>query len=59
MEQQDMQIGLATICIGLGQGIVTIIERVKYTNLMYKNSRFGGDFLLWFSQDFININFKA
>jgi hypothetical protein len=44
------------MCIGLEQGIVTIIERVKCTNLMYKNPRFGGDFLLWFSQDFININ---
>jgi acetyl-CoA acyltransferase len=28
MEQQDTQIGLATMCIGLGQGISTIIERV-------------------------------
>lgn len=28
MEQQDAQIGLATMCIGLGQGIATIIERV-------------------------------
>ena len=28
MEQQDTQIGLATMCIGLGQGITTIIERV-------------------------------
>ncbi len=28
MEQQDPQIGLATMCIGLGQGIATIIERV-------------------------------
>ena len=28
MEQQDSQIGLATMCIGLGQGISTIIERV-------------------------------
>jgi len=28
MEQQDMQIGLTTMCIGLGQGIATIIERV-------------------------------
>ncbi|WP_288366050.1 hypothetical protein, partial [uncultured Acinetobacter sp.] len=25
---QDTQIGLATMCIGLGQGIATIIERV-------------------------------
>ena len=28
MEQQDTQFGLATMCIGLGQGIATIIERV-------------------------------
>lgn len=28
MEQQNTQIGLATMCIGLGQGIATIIERV-------------------------------
>ncbi|OOS07446.1 3-ketoacyl-CoA thiolase [Moraxella cuniculi DSM 21768] len=28
MEQQDTQLGLATMCIGLGQGISTIIERV-------------------------------
>ncbi|WP_445116761.1 acetyl-CoA C-acyltransferase FadA [Acinetobacter sp. WZC-1] len=28
MEQQDTQVGLATMCIGLGQGIATIIERV-------------------------------
>ena len=28
IEQQDTQIGLATMCIGLGQGIATIIERV-------------------------------
>ena len=28
MEQQDTQIGLATMCIGVGQGIATIIERV-------------------------------
>ena len=28
MEQQDTQIGLATMCIGLGQGIATINERV-------------------------------
>jgi len=28
MKQQDTQIGLATMCIGLGQGIATIIERV-------------------------------
>ncbi len=28
MEQQGTQFGLATMCIGLGQGIATIIERV-------------------------------
>jgi len=28
MEQQDSQLGLATMCIGLGQGISTVIERV-------------------------------
>ena len=28
MEQSDTEIGLATMCIGLGQGIATIIERV-------------------------------
>ena len=28
MEQQDTQIGLATMCIGLGQGIATVIERM-------------------------------
>ena len=28
MEQEDTQLGLATMCIGLGQGIATIIERV-------------------------------
>ncbi|CAI8247643.1 MAG: 3-ketoacyl-CoA thiolase [Glaciecola sp. HTCC2999] len=28
MEQQDHSIGLATMCIGYGQGIATIIERV-------------------------------
>ena len=27
MEQQDANIGLATMCIGSGQGIATIIER--------------------------------
>jgi acetyl-CoA acyltransferase len=29
MEQKDTEIGLATMCIGLGQGIATIIERLK------------------------------
>lgn len=28
MEQKDTQVGLATMCIGLGQGIATVIERV-------------------------------
>lgn len=28
MEQNDAQFGLATMCIGLGQGIATVIERV-------------------------------
>ncbi len=28
MEQQDKSVGLATMCIGMGQGISTIIERV-------------------------------
>lgn len=28
MEQQDTQLGLATMCIGLGQGIATIIDRI-------------------------------
>ena len=29
MKQQDAQYGLATMCIGTGQGIATIIERIK------------------------------
>ena len=28
MEQNDAEIGLATMCIGLGQGISTILQRV-------------------------------
>jgi acetyl-CoA acyltransferase len=28
MQQKDKQFGLATMCIGLGQGIATVIERV-------------------------------
>lgn len=28
MQQKDAQVGLATMCIGLGQGIATIVERV-------------------------------
>lgn len=29
MEQKNTEIGLATMCIGLGQGIATVIERLK------------------------------
>ena len=29
MEQKDVDLGLATMCIGLGQGISTIVERVR------------------------------
>jgi len=28
MEGQDATLGLATMCIGLGQGIATVFERV-------------------------------
>ena len=28
MQEQDAQFGLATMCIGLGQGIATILERI-------------------------------
>ena len=28
MEREDKQLGLATMCIGLGQGIATVFERV-------------------------------
>ena len=28
MERKDVQFGLATLCIGLGQGIATVFERV-------------------------------
>jgi acetyl-CoA acyltransferase len=28
MEHQDATLGLATMCIGMGQGIATVIERV-------------------------------
>jgi len=28
MESQDVSLGLATMCIGLGQGIATVFERV-------------------------------
>ncbi|GAB2784951.1 acetyl-CoA C-acyltransferase FadA [Halomonas shantousis] len=29
MRQQDTQIGLATMCIGMGQGVATVFERLK------------------------------
>ena len=29
MKQKDAKYGLATMCIGTGQGIATIIERIK------------------------------
>jgi acetyl-CoA acyltransferase len=29
MEQQDTRLGLATMCIGMGQGVATIFERLK------------------------------
>ena len=28
MEDHDAELGLATMCIGLGQGIATVLERV-------------------------------
>ncbi|MBW0893130.1 acetyl-CoA C-acyltransferase, partial [Pseudomonas aeruginosa] len=28
MERKDAQFGLATMCIGLGQGIATVFERI-------------------------------
>jgi acetyl-CoA acyltransferase len=28
MEENDSTLGLATMCIGLGQGIATVLERV-------------------------------
>ena len=28
MEEKDVTLGLATMCIGLGQGIATVLERV-------------------------------
>jgi len=28
MERHDVQFGVATMCIGLGQGIATVFERV-------------------------------
>ncbi|MGO1345055.1 acetyl-CoA C-acyltransferase, partial [Chromohalobacter japonicus] len=29
MRQQDTQLGLATMCIGMGQGVATVFERLK------------------------------
>jgi acetyl-CoA C-acetyltransferase len=29
LERQDKQIGLATLCVGGGMGIATIVERVQ------------------------------
>jgi acetyl-CoA acyltransferase len=29
MEQKDVDLGLSTMCIGLGQGITTILERCR------------------------------
>jgi len=29
MEQNDSQFGLATMCIGMGQGVATVFERLK------------------------------
>jgi len=29
MEQQDMNVGISTMCIGLGQGITTVMERLN------------------------------
>jgi acetyl-CoA acyltransferase len=29
MEQRDMNMGISTMCIGLGQGITTVIERLN------------------------------
>jgi len=28
MEQKDAEFGLATMCIGVGQGIATVLQRV-------------------------------
>jgi len=28
MERKDVQFGVATMCIGLGQGIATVFERI-------------------------------
>jgi len=29
MQQNDSQFGLATMCIGMGQGVATVFERLK------------------------------
>ena len=29
MKQNDAELGLATMCIGTGQGIATVIKRIK------------------------------
>ena len=29
MEQRDFNVGISTMCIGLGQGITTVIERLN------------------------------
>ncbi|RZV56252.1 MAG: acetyl-CoA C-acyltransferase, partial [Pseudomonadales bacterium] len=29
MEQRDMNVGISTMCIGLGQGISTVMERLN------------------------------
>ena len=29
MKQNDVELGLATMCIGTGQGIATILERIN------------------------------
>ena len=28
MREQDLSLGIATMCIGIGQGIATVVERV-------------------------------
>ncbi|HBN58855.1 MAG TPA: acetyl-CoA C-acyltransferase, partial [Halomonas sp.] len=29
MQQRDTTLGLATMCIGMGQGVATVFERLK------------------------------
>ena len=29
MEDQDLTVGISTMCVGLGQGITTIVERLR------------------------------